>query len=463
MFGEKIKALQTKINQKLDEVEALQTLAEKEDRSFTDDETSVRDGLITEIKALKARKEKLEETESLIATKSVSQTPTATEDPVAPAQTVVKMPTAAASIQTSVPQIDKDASMFFARQAHALFVCGGNRYAAAQYARDELKDELLAKAFQLPRSVVNKATVAPGDSVTTGWAAELVQINQAAGSFIDLLRNASIVARFPGRQMSFGGAGSIEIPRQTGGVSGSWVGEGKAIPLGALSFDDITLTPKKNAVIVAATNELLRRSDPSAMMLIRDDMVEGIAQVIDSTFIDGTAGSATRPAGIQTYDGTPTVSTGSTLDQITADLKTLIGEMNAANLPNDRVWIMSPANELTLRLIRDGLGTYAFQAEMASGTLLGYPLLVSNTVPDDIVMLANASNIIVASELAPQISISQDASLHMEDAPADDIGGATTPVANMFQLDQTAVRCLTTLDWAARRDEVVQVLNTVAW
>lgn len=461
MFGEKIKALQALILAKLTEIETLQTLVETENRSFTEDESKSRKDAITEIKALKVRVGDMEETEALLASKAAPVTPIATPTtPVAPVAAAVSQ----AVITGGAPVKDANASLFFAKQAHALFVTGGNRYSASQYAKDVMKDELLSKTFSLPQDIINKATVAPGDSVTTGWAAELVQVNQAASAFIDLLRAASVVARFPGRQMSFGGNGSIVIPRQTGGVSGSWVGEGKAIPLGALAFDDITLTPKKNAVIVAATNELLRRSDPSAMMLIRDDIVEGIATTIDTTFVDATAASATRPAGIQTYDGTPTTSTGNTLDQITADLKTLITAMDTALLPVEgRVWMMSPANRLTLSLIRDGLGTYAFKDELASGTLLGYPLLVSTTLPNDIVMLANGSNIIIASELAPQISISEDASLHVNDAPADDIGGATTVVANMFQLDQTAIRALTTLDWAARRTAVVQVLDTVAW
>lgn len=463
MYAKMIEAKQAKIEEKLGELEAMQTQVETEDRNFTEDEKSVRDQLFADIEDLKERKVELERSESVLASnKAAPATPPAAPAPAATPTQVSSTPSG--SPITVKHMSDADPSTFFAKQAHALFVTGGNRYSAAQYAKDVMKDELLAKTFTLPAEVVQRAAVAPGDSATTGWAAELVQVNQAAGAFIDLLRNASVVARFPGRQMSFGGEGSIVIPRQTGGVSGSWVGEGKAIPLGALAFDDITLTPKKNAVIVASTNELLRRSDPSAMMLIRDDIIEGIAATIDSTFVDANAATATRPAGIQTFDSAATTSGGTTLDLITADLKTMITQQDALNLPTaGRVWMMSPKNHLTLSLIRDGLGTYAFKDELASGTLLGYPVLVSNTVPDAIVMLANGSNIIIASELAPQISISQDASLHMESSPADDIGGAATPVASMFQLDQTAIRALTTLDWAARRVNVVSVLDTVAW
>jgi len=451
MYGEQIKDLQTQINEKLDQVQKLQDLVTSESRGFSDDERTGRETSINEIKALQARKADLEESEKLVSAKAV------------PAAPVAKQVTAHVATG-GVAVADSDPSLFFAKQAHALFMTGNNRFAAAQYAKEVMGSDLLAKTFQMPADIVAKATIVPGDSTTAGWAAELVTVNQANSAFIDLLRDASVVARFPGRQMSFAGNGSIKIPRQTGGVTGQWIGENKAIPLGALSFDDITLTPKKNAVIVASTNELLRRSDPSAMMLIRDDLIEGIANAIDTAFVDATAASATRPAGIQTFDSSPTASAGATLDLITADLKAMISQQDALNLPVDgRVWMMSPANRLTLQLIRDGLGTYAFRDEINSGVLLGYPLLVSNVMTDAIVMLANSSNIIIATELAPEISISQDASLHMETAPADDIGGATTPVQSMFQTDSTAIRALTTLDWVARRPDVVSVTNTVTW
>jgi len=154
------------------------------------------------------------------------------------------------------------------------------------------------------------------------------------------------------------------------------------------------------------------------------------------------------------------------LDQITADLKAAIAAMDTNNLPQaGRTWLMNPAIQLSLSLIRDGLGTYAFKDELASGTLLGYPLIVSNTVPADIVMLTSASNIIIASELAPQIMISQDASLEMDGAPSGSLDTPTTATQaqSMFQRDLTAIRCLTTLDWGARRAEVVQVITGVAW
>jgi len=453
MFGEKIKNIQSQIEEKLTSVESLQTLVEKENRSFTEDEASTRTETIAEIKVLQKRKTDLEETESLIATRA---TPAAAPIVAAPLAAPVVL---SAPITGGNPVSDDDSSLFFAKQAHSLYVNGGSRSAASTYAKEVLKDDLLAKTFKMPASVIKAAAaVATGQSTVSGWAAELVQVNQAAAAFIELLRPMSIVARFPGRQMAFAGNGEIKIPRQTVGSTGTWVGENNPIKVDRLTLDEVSLKPKKNANIITATNELLMRSDPAAMGIIRDDILKGIAVSIDTTFADAAAVSAVRPAGLQTFDGTPTASGGITLDKVTADIKAAIGAMLTVNMPMvNPVWLINPLRVNSLRFMRDGLGAYVWKDELSSGVLAGYPVLESTSVDAAIVMLVDASQIIIASELAPEISISEDATLSLMD------DGSGAPTASMFQLDAVAIRAKTTLDWNSRYAEAVQVISGVAW
>jgi len=124
------------------------------------------------------------------------------------------------------------------------------------------------------------------------------------------------------------------------------------------------------------------------------------------------------------------------------------------------IWIFNPVRINSLRFLRDGLGNFAFP-EIASGMLMGYPFLESTTVTSSIVMLVDGSQVLIASDLTPQISISSDTSLHMDTAPATPItAGAVT---SMFQSDLTAVRALTRLDFHPRYDECVQVITGVAY
>ena len=459
MLSERIKANQAKLQEKISDWESVAKTIEDEDRYYSEDEQTKVDELKADIDALTKTIEDQKSREQVIA----SQAKAVESKPVQRIET------------KDLANADK--SLFFAKQAHCLFMTGGNRWAASDYAKHELRDDLMAKVLRLPPSVVakaasvpvRKAAVDPAQTGTSGWAAELVEVNQAAEAFIELLRPMSVVARFPGRQMNFGGAGSIQIPRQTVGSSGTWTGENTAIKVDRMTLDQVTLTPKKNANIITATNEMLARSNPSALALIRDDIVAGVATAIDAKFVSADAVSAgVSPAGLQTFDGTPTSSGGGTLAQILADLKTLTNAMLSVNMPMvSPVWLMNPVNVNALTYITDGLGVPAF-SELSNGTLRGYPVLTSTTVASDIVMLVDANQIIIATEMAPEIDLSGDATLHMDDTdPNEDLGqdqltlGA--PVASMFQLDSTAIRCKTTLDWGARYDECVQVLDTVAW
>lgn len=450
-LNETIKGLKDQRGVQVKALEDMLEKAEGEARDFTDDEQKSFDEHKATISDLDKRIKRAEETEQLMAIQKAQ--------PIIP-ESEQRRPATAKDMPINDP------SLFYAKQAHALFMCGGSRADASNYVKEVWGDDLMAKVFRLPASVVQKAAVDTGTSTTAGWAAELVQVNQAASAYIDALRAMSVVARFPGMQMSFGGYGSIQIPRNAGPSTGAWVGENNGIKVDAIAFDNITLAPLKNANIITATNELLSRSDPAALGIIRDDIVRGIATSIDVKFCSGDAAVAgVSPAGLQSFDGSPDTSAGATLDNITSDLRGLIDAMLSVNMPMTRpVWIMNPVNVNFLRFIRDGLGTYAFKDEIAQGTIVGYPYLESTSMATTEIMLVDASQVIIASEMAPMISISEDASLHMEDTdPAEDVGGATTPVASMFQMDAVAIRAKSTLDWNVRHDGAVQVLNTVAW
>lgn len=453
-LNEQIKNLMKQRETKLNALETLVTTIEAEARDINDGEQTKFNDFKTELKDLDHRIERLQETEQLMAAQRAK--------PVIPEATVRNAGRPAVSPDRKID----DPGLYFAKVAHALYVNDGSRSAAADYAERAWGDVTFANCLRVPPTMIRHAAVDPGQAGVAGWAAELVKVQQANEAFIDILRPMSIVARFPGRQMSFMGDGSIKIPRKTIKSTGTWIGENKAIKVDRMTLDAVTLTPKKNANIITATQELLVRSDPSALQIIRDDILTGVAESIDSKFISADAEVAgVSPAGLQTFDSSADTSSGATLDNITSDLKKLLNAMLSINMPMSQpVWLMNPTNVNALRFIRDGTGQYAYKDEVAQGTIVGYPYLESTTIPDSVVLLADASQVILASELAPQIALSEDASLHMEDtSPADDIGGATSPVASMFQMNAVAIRAITTLDWGARHGDCVQVLDTVAW
>ncbi|MFX4990373.1 phage major capsid protein, partial [Acinetobacter baumannii] len=85
-----------------------------------------------------------------------------------------------------------------------------------------------------------------------------------------------------------------KIPSQVTGGTASWVGEGAAKPLTNPTFSEVEIGEHKLAAITVYTQELMRRSDPSVSVLVRDDLIAASATLVDNTFLDAVAASSTR-------------------------------------------------------------------------------------------------------------------------------------------------------------------------
>jgi HK97 family phage major capsid protein len=167
---------------------------------------------------------------------------------------------------------------------------------------------------------LQKTAIAAGTTTDTTWAAPLVQYNNMASEFVELLYPMTILGQLQGvRRVPF----NIRFPSQTAGASVGWVGQGAAKPVSKLAFATNTLSFAKAAGIVVITQELARFSSPSAEELVRNDLVNTMAQFLDQQFIGpGVAAVANvSPAGI-TNGITPVQSGGATRALIDADVAT---------------------------------------------------------------------------------------------------------------------------------------------
>ena len=113
----------------------------------------------------------------------------------------------------------------------------------AEYGDDELTRAVLT-------SITKSATV-PADTVTSGWASQLVATS-IQDFFAALLPNSvypALAAR--GGKFSFGRSGIVSMPTRaaTPTIAGSFVAQGAPIPVRQGAFSAITFTPKKMAVI----------------------------------------------------------------------------------------------------------------------------------------------------------------------------------------------------------------------
>jgi HK97 family phage major capsid protein/HK97 family phage prohead protease len=317
-----------------------------------------------------------------------------------------------------------------------------------------------------------RAASAPAMTTVTGWAAELVQ--QVVTDFMQMLTVKSVFPRLSslGLSLSFGRAGRIIVPTRalTPTIAGSFVGEGQPIPVRQGQFTAAILTPKKMAVITTWTREIDEHSIPAIEGLLRQAIQEDTAVAVDSVLLDTNPATAVRPPGILNGVTPLTPTAGGGFNALVGDIKQVSGALLTATRGNVRVpaWLMNPQQVMSAGLTpAPASGVFPF--DTSRGTLQGWPIIDSGTIPLGEVIAIDAADFVTVGGEAPRFEISDQATLHMEDtSPLPIVGGAdpgtpANPVRSLWQTDSLALRLILPLNWTIRRPGVVAYVPGVTW
>lgn len=312
---------------------------------------------------------------------------------------------------------------------------------------------------------VIKAGVAAGAGVSGAWASELVTADSRySGDFIDLLRSMTVFDKLALKQVP----ANVTIKGRDGDATANWVGEGKAIPVSAQDFNTINLGYLKVAAISVITKELIKHSDPSAEMLVRDGLLNACAQKIDTTFLGSAAAVANvSPAGI--LNGLAALgSNGTDGASVRLDLGELFAPFLTAKYDTTGlVLVMHPGLAMSLSLMANALGQTEFPGIGPNGgTLLGVRVVTGHNVGATTVILLDPSNIWRIGDTGIEVSMSDQATIEQDSAPA---GAAVTPTAasatlmSMFQEDSVAFKVVRPINFQKRRSSAVATMVDVAW
>lgn len=367
-----------------------------------------------------------------------------------------------------------DKGIAFARFVGCVAAGRGSISDSLRFAKGQFRDDgLLHKTLELVGRIngdrLIKTAVDIGTSTDSDFAAPLVNYTNMANDFIEFLRPQTIIGRIPGlRRVPF----NIRVPRQTGGGTAQWVGEGAPKPLTRQTFDYVTLAYMKLAVITVITEELARFSQPNAEVTIRDDLAKSVIQQMDADFIDtDNAGTANvKPASI-TYGVSLGASAGNTEANVREDIRTMFGTWIANNInPAGGVWIMPTSTALGLSLMVNALGQPAFPGiTMTGGTFFGLPVITSessgltdSSANGHIVALVNAPEILLADDGQVTIDVSREASVQMDDAPTNPPVAATV-LQSFWQQNLIGIKAERFITWAKSRATSVVVMGSVNW
>ena len=319
-----------------------------------------------------------------------------------------------------------------------------------------------------PTAEFIKASTVPADTTSAGWAAELVQ--QGYSDFLGRLLPDTIYGKVSATHLTFDKYGKLIIPSfedNSERLAGAFVGELQPIPVKQSQFKAQELLPYKMAVISTFSKELFKRSTPNIEALLQNAITEDTRGTLDSLFLDATAKSTIRPAGLgEATQSVSTASTGGTQSDIIADVKGIYDRLTTVNADLQGVWLMHPSVKFSLENKLIATGTKAFP-EVASGSFAGNPIATSAKIAKDKVWFISTQALVKANGEAMSFETNTTSTLVMAD-PAEDLvtGGAVTKldVRSMFQTDAVALKSTMDISWMnVRGKEFIQVLSAVAW
>jgi HK97 family phage prohead protease len=452
-LSEKIEAAQERVNTATD---ALTTFVEKIGDVIAGDDTKTMDKLADDVSAAKNSLASLQKAEQMLGVSS---------------EIVVRQSSAVEPRRPFALPKKKEPRPgdYFFRSAVVLTLARATQRPTSEILRERYNDDDATKAvFEF----LTKASTVPATTTLAGWAAEL-----AAGvgilDFLDQLMPQSVYPPLSARggKFTFGRNGTVSIPSRaaTPTLAGAFVAQGAPIPVRQAAFAAVTLTPKKMGVITTATREIVQHSTPAIEGILRQAMQEDTAIAIDTVLLGNGAATATTPAGIRNGVSGQTPTAGGGFNALVGDLKNLVGVLVAANSLRSPVFIMNPAQALSIGLTQNAGGDFPFRAEINANTLLGYGVIQSSTQPAGTVTLVDAADFFSATGDEPQFDVSDQAVLHMEDTTPLPIGSTGTPnvvaapTRSLWQTDSIGIRMLLDINWAMRRVGVVAWVAGVTW
>jgi HK97 family phage major capsid protein/HK97 family phage prohead protease len=422
---------------KVARLEAIQQKATDENRTKTEAEREEFDTLKAEIKSIDTELVDLRDMERMAIAKA---TPITASTPQEASQQRAGVPV----VQVTSP-LPKGTG--FIRYCQALAVSKGSTLQAVEYAKrwHDSSPEV---------ELVLKAAVAAGTTTDATWAGPLAPIKPLTDEFIAFLRPATILGKVPGfMKVPF----NVSVAAQTGGGTYQWVGQGAPKPVGKLAFATVTLGITKCAGIIVITEELARTSTPDAEDVIRRDMVAGIAQFLDTEFIDPTkAAVAGVSPGSVTNGVTPITTAGTSPANARTDIQALANAMTVANISTvGAVLVLSETNALALTSALNPLGQSLFPGlSQDGGTIMGYKAVASQAAGTTVALI-QPNQVLYADDGGVTIDASREASVQMDSAP-DNPAVATTVLTSLWQNNYVGLRAERFINWKKARAGVVQ-------
>ena len=219
----------------------------------------------------------------------------------------------------------------------------------------------------------------------------LVATELDAGSFIDLLRNASALDQ-AGATVLTGLTGNVAIPRQSGAATAYWVAESGSPTESQQTVDQVSLVPRTCAAFTDYSRKLMIQSSIDVENMVRSDLARVIALKIDYAGLYGT-GASNEPLGLKNTTGIGTENFAAATPTF-AEVVALESDVAGSNaLLGTPVYLMNAAMRggLKTKAKDAGSGLFVMEGELVNG----YRGVLSNQVASGDLWFGNFADLII--------------------------------------------------------------------
>ena len=192
------------------------------------------------------------------------------------------------------------------------------------------------------------------------------------------------------RSSKYSVTGDLEIPyydEGTTAITVAWAQEFVDLESSVGSFTNISLKDYLAGALTLISRKLINNTQFDLVAFVIDRMALAISRFIENACLNGgNPDASTHVNQVKGLAGSVTqkVYAGST-SAITADKVIELKDSVKDVFQNNAIFIMSRATRTALRLLKDDVGRYLLQDDIASpfgSTLLGKPVYVSDNMPE---------------------------------------------------------------------------------
>lgn len=262
--------------------------------------------------------------------------------------------------------------------------------AILEVGKEEMRNSGLSYSGQIQLPIEERATV---QATVTTAGEEVVETEKL--NILEPLKNKLVFTELGANYLT-GLVGNISIPSYSGSTAG-WAGEIESAQDGAGSFDTVEYAPKRITAYIDISKQFINQDAVGAEALLRRDIVDAIAQVLESTILGENDATTKKPQGIFYGAEEVEVSYDTLIDMEEA--------LETANVPGDYKFVVSPAIKAAMKKTTEGGTKSDFRFLYQNGEANGYKVISTGNSKG--IALANWSDLLVCQFGALDLTVDQ--------------------------------------------------------